>query len=251
MGRDLIDPASFVIVRLFAGAIALLLLTGWRRALSAGSWASAAALAAYAIAFTLAYVRVDAGVGALLHFASVQVTMIGWGTVKGERPTVRGTAGLALAFTGLIVLTAPGVTAPDVVGTLLMLAAGAAWGVYSLHGRLVTAPTAGTAGNFVLALPLVLVALLPVRPERLPSGEGVVLAVLSGAVASGLAYAAWYAAVARLAAWRAAIVQLSVPVITAIAAVPLLDETLSWRLAIASAAVIGGVGMALSRPSGA
>ena len=250
MGRDLIDPASFVVVRLFAGAVALVVLTGWRRAVAAGSWASAAALAAYAISFTLAYERVGAGVGALLHFASVQVTMIGWGMVKGERPTARGAAGLALAFTGLIVLTAPGVTAPDVVGTLLMLGAGAAWGVYSLHGRLATAPIAGTAGNFVLALPLVLVALLPAFPQRLPSGEGVVLAVLSGAVASGLAYAAWYAAVARLAAWRAAIVQLSVPVITAMVAVPLLGETLSWRLVIAGAAVIGGVALALSRPAG-
>ena len=253
LDRHAIDPSSFLLVRLATGALVLAPLAGFRTSLRAGSWASALTLAVYGITFTLAYVRLGAAVGALLLFGSVQVTMIGWGMLRGERPTRRGLTGLALAFVGLIVLTAPGVTAPDTLGALLMIVAGVMWGIYSLHGRTAGSPLASNAGNFLLTIPLAaagLVALaltppLAIVPRLFIRGEGLLLAVLSGAVGSGLGYAAWYAVMPKLTAWRAAVVQLLVPVIAAAGGVTLLGETLTWRPLLAGAAVIGGVALAV------
>lgn len=236
-----IDAASFVTVRVASGAAMLALLAGWGRAMAAASWPSALALSVYALAFTFAYLRIEAGIGALLLFGSVQATMIVWALVRGERPSVAGWIGLALAIAGLLVLTAPGLTAPDLPGAALMMAAGAAWGVYSLRGRGSRAPLAGTAGHFILSVPLVLAALALTRPGTYVTGRGLLLAAISGSVTSGLAYAAWYAALPSLTAWRAAIVQLGVPVVTALAAALILGERLTPRLAIASAAIVGGV----------
>lgn len=236
-----IDASSFVIVRVASGAVVLALLAGWRSAMTSASWPSALALGGYALAFTFAYLRIEAAIGALLLFGSVQATMIVAALARGERPSATGWAGLALAIAGLLVLTAPGLTAPDLTGAVLMLAAGAAWGIYSLRGRGSRAPLAGTAGNFILAVPIVLAGLLLMRSVTYVTTRGLLLAAISGAVTSGLAYAAWYAALPSLTAWRAAIVQLSVPVVTAFAAAVVLDERLTLRLAIASAAIIGGV----------
>jgi drug/metabolite transporter (DMT)-like permease len=236
-----IDAASFMMLRLGAGALALGAITGLRAAGSAGSWTSAAALAAYAFGFTFAYIRIGASVGALLLFGSVQATMIGWGLMRGERPGRAEWLGLALSVAGLVVLTAPGLSAPDAIGSVLMIGAGAAWGIYSLRGRGGGSPLLATAGNFIRALPIALLFALPMRPDVFVSARGVLLAVISGSAASALAYIAWYTALPRLTAWRAAIVQLSVPVITAFGASLLLGEGITPRLAAAGAAIIGGV----------
>ncbi|HEY8535430.1 MAG TPA: DMT family transporter [Vicinamibacterales bacterium] len=236
-----IDASSFVIVRVTSGAAMLALLAGWRSAMRSASWPSAAALGGYALAFTFAYLRIEAAVGALLLFGSVQATMIVAALARGERPSVAGWAGLVLAIAGLLLLTAPGLTAPDPAGAVLMIAAGMAWGVYSLRGRRARAPLAGTAGNFILAVPIVLVGLPLISTSFYVTNRGLLLAATSGAATSGLAYAAWYAALPFLTAWRAAIVQLSVPVVTALAAVAILDERLTLRLVLSSTSIIGGV----------
>ena len=209
----------------------------------------AVALATYAVAFTAAYTRIAAGAGALLLFASVHVTMFVRGWLGGERPSTAGITGTALAVVGLGVLTAPGLSAPDTVGAVLMVIAGVSWGVYSLRGRSSADPLATTADNFLRAsamtVPLVVVGL---QVGRIPAPQwttsGLILAVLSGAVASGLAYAAWYAALPRLAAWRAALVQLAVPVVTALAAALVLNEAMTMRLLAALALVVGGLWLA-------
>jgi drug/metabolite transporter (DMT)-like permease len=242
-----IDPSTFMVVRLVSGALTLAAIAGWRAGAAAGSWRSALALAVYALAFTFAYLRIGASIGALLLFGSVQGTMVGWAVVRGERPTARGWLGLALALVGLVVLTAPGLTAPDTTGAMLMIVAGAAWGSYSLRGRRVESPLLATAGNFLRAVPLAFMVVALSRHDMLVTGRGLLLAFISGSVASGLAYAAWYVALAHLTAWRAAILQLSVPVITAGGAAVLLGEGLTLRLAVAGAAIVGGV--VLSIPS--
>jgi drug/metabolite transporter (DMT)-like permease len=249
-GGQLIDAASFTTVRLVSGALVLgvlLRLRGGRY--QGGSSGSALALFAYAAGFSLAYVRISAGVGALLLFGCVQATMLGTGLVRGERPRPLEWAGLLLALGGLVALTAPGATAPDLAGAALMAGAGVAWGVYSLRGRGSTDPLAATAHNFLLSVPLTLAlsavgAAVQVAPHA--TARGVVLAVASGAVASGVGYSLWYAALPHLTATRAAIVQLSVPVIAATGGVLLLDETVTARLVGAGAALLCGVMLALA-----
>jgi drug/metabolite transporter (DMT)-like permease len=250
----LVDAATFTAVRIGTGAAALALLALARRPraeLAAGSWASAALLVAYALPFTYAYIRISAGVGALVLFGAVQLTMIGWGVLRGERPRPLEWLGLALAFAGLAALTLPGATRPDPLGVTLMVLAGIAWGAYSLRGRGARDPLGATAGNFLrgapLALaPLALAALWPGRagaPHATPAG--LALAAASGALASGVGYTLWYAALPGLTALRAALVQLTVPVLAAAAAVVLLDEPATARLALAGAAVLGGLLVAI------
>jgi drug/metabolite transporter (DMT)-like permease len=243
LGGGHLDPASFTLIRLVTGALTLALLVRLRGRPVDGreSWASALWLVGYAITFTLAYVRIGAAVGALLLFGAVQVTMIGSGLVRGERPARIDWAGAALALGGLVVLTLPGLTAPDVIGATLMLAAGVCWGAYSLAGRTGADPLGRTARNFtrasVLAVPFLLLSLgsLDVTPT------GVWLAIASGSLASGVAYTLWYMTLPRLAAWRAAIVQLIVPVLTALAAAALLGEAITPRLVGATGLVAAGV----------
>lgn len=243
LGQDAIDAASFTLIRLGTGAAALALLLRARPAPAAerGSWTSALALAGYAVAFTFAYTRIGAGIGALLLFAAVQITMISVGLARGERPLGRDWLGLAIAMTGVAWLTMPGATAPDLPGAALMLAAGACWGGYSLAGRRSRDPLAATTGNFSRAALLAAPALLwAVDPAGLTT-MGVVLASVSGALASGLGYTIWYSALPALGAWRAAIVQLTVPILTGLAAALLLSEALTPRLLVASVLVTGGV----------
>jgi drug/metabolite transporter (DMT)-like permease len=245
----LIDAGSFTLIRLGAGALMLGLLVGLQdrgwAALRGGSLTSGLALFAYAAPFTFAYLRIGAAVGALLLFGAVQLTMFGWGIIKGERPSPRVWVGLVLAAAGLSVLLLPAATRPDVLGSMLMVGAGIAWGIYSLRGRAATNALASNARNFLLATPLaLLVALL--QSSRTTSPQGIALAAISGAVTSGLGYAAWYRALPHLPASAAAIVQLSVPVIAGLGAVVLLDERLSSRLVMATLLVIGGVALALA-----
>jgi drug/metabolite transporter (DMT)-like permease len=249
LGPERIDASSFTALRLGSGALTLALLTARSPRARDGSWASAAALFAYAIAFSFAYRLIPAGSGALILFASVQATMIGRELVRGDRPHAREWLGLAIALAGLLALTRPGLHAPDPLGAVLMAAAGVAWGVYSLRGRGATHPLAATADNFARSVPLALVPLiLPLAPLKL-SAVGVLLAVASGAIASGLGYVAWYAALRGLSGSRAAIVQLAVPPLAAAGGVLLLGEALELRLLVGGATILGGIALALSTPA--
>jgi drug/metabolite transporter (DMT)-like permease len=248
----LVDAASFTSIRLGSGALALFAL---RRASSrsssgsSGDFASAAALFAYALAFSIAYLRIGTGIGALILFGSVQTTMIGWALVRGERPAPAEWLGLAIAVAGLVILVFPGLQAPDPSGSLLMATAGASWGIYSLRGRRAVAPLAATAGNFARALPLALGASALAAATRGVSitGRGALLAAISGAVTSGLCYSVWYAVLPKLGATRAAIVQLTVPALAALGGVAILGETLQLRTALAGGAILGGVALAVVR----
>ncbi len=243
-----IDAASFTALRILAGAAALWLIVRLRHAApdGQGSWASAAALFVYAAGFSFAYLSLTAATGALLLFGAVQVTMIGIGLMRGERLHPGQWIGVALAAAGLVGLLLPGLSAPPLGGALLMIAAGVAWGVYSLRGRTGGDPTAVTAGNFVRACLPAAALSAAMLPWATIDAAGMGLALLSGAVTSGIGYAIWYAALPGLTATRAASVQLSVPVLTALAGVLLLAEPLSPRLLLASAAVLGGITLVIA-----
>lgn len=247
-GRE-IDPWTFTAVRLASGAGVLIVLTRFsdRGAKGRGSFLSALALYGYAGAFSLAYLSLDAGVGALVLFASVQATMLGWSTWSGARPSLRELGGFALAFVGIVVLARPGAQLPDPLGLGLMALAGVAWGVYTLRGRAAGAPLVVTRDNFVRALPLALAALGAAFAfgTLQASARGLALAATSGAAASGLGYSLWYLVLPRLTAVRAALLQLLVPVLAASLGLALLDERLSTRLAAAGPLVLLGVGWAV------
>jgi drug/metabolite transporter (DMT)-like permease len=240
-----IDAASFTTIRIVSGALVLWVIARMRDGTmtSAGSWSSAAALFGYAAAFSFAYIELSAAVGALILFCSVQVTMIGWGLWRGERIAARQAAGLSLAIAGLVGLLWPGLSAPPPGSAALMLAAGIAWGIYSLRGRRSGDPTIATAGNFVRAAAFAVVLSLVTLGGASVDAAGVLYAIASGALASGLGYAIWYTALPGLTATKAATVQLSVPVIAAAAAVVLLDEAITLRLVLGSAAILGGIAL--------
>ena len=244
-----IDAASFTAVRLVSGALVLALLVRLRggSAASQGDWPSGLALFVYAAGFSFAYLTLTAATGALLLFAAVQVTMIGVGLWRGERLAPLQMAGFAAACAGLVGLLLPGVQAPSWSGAVLMIAAGAAWGVYSLRGRGARDPLAITAGNFWRAavFSAVLSAVFLARTSA--DALGLALAVASGAITSGLGYAVWYTALRGLTATVASTVQLTVPVITAVGAVLWLGESLTLRLVLASVAVLGGVALVALR----
>lgn len=261
LGSELVDPVSFTAVRLASGALVLVplarLVSEPRAAAgSGGSWGSGLALFAYAIAFSLAYVTLDTGMGALLLFGAVQATMIGVGLRRGERPRAAEWLGLAAALGGLVYLVSPGIAAPDPKGAVLMLASGVAWGVYSLRGQRAGAPIAATAGNFarsamVLTASALALGLGGVEPIAAAEPAGIALALASGTLTSGLGYVLWYMALRGLTAARAAIVQLLVPLLAALGGAAVLDEPFTLRLAIASALILGGVALAVSpRASG-
>lgn len=243
-----IDAASFTALRIAAGAAALWLIVRWRQGATSGqgSWLSAVALFAYAAGFSFAYLSLTAATGALLLFGAVQVTMIGVGLARGERLLPGQWSGLALAAAGLVGLLLPGLSAPPLGGALLMVGAGIAWGVYSLRGRAGGDPTTVTAGNFLRACLPAAVLTAALLPWATIDAAGAGLALLSGAVTSGIGYAIWYAALPSLSATRAASVQLSVPVLTALAGVLLLAEPLSLRLLLASIAVLGGIALVIT-----
>lgn len=242
-----IDAVSFTSVRLFSGAVTLWLLTVLLRRSKAGrgSWISAGALFGYAALFSLAYLSLSAGTGALLLFGSVQVSMILIGLWRGERLDTLQIFGVLLAFGGLVVLMIPGWSAPPLGGALMMLGAGAAWGVYSVRGKGSGDPIAVTAGNFMLALPFTALLSLVAIPWASFDPLGIAFAIASGAITSGLGYALWYTVVPMLRATTAATVQLSVPIIVALGGVALLSEPITLRLILASAAVLGGIALVI------
>jgi len=251
LGRQLIDAASFTSVRIVAGAVVLGLITAprWRRAGPAPDWKAVAALSGYMVSFSFAYLTLTAGTGALLLFGAVQLTMFTRAVLDGERMSGLAWAGLAAALAGLVYLVAPGVTAPDPVGAVLMVIAGIGWGIYTLLGRGVADPLLTTAGNFIGAVPVaVLIGVVALGGVNL-TAAGVVLGVASGALASGLGYAIWYAALGGLRASQAATVQLSVPVIAAVGGAALLTEPFTARLGLAAAFTLGGIWLVLRQGS--
>jgi len=238
-----IDPISFTSVRLISGALMLAVLVLLRRTdiRRQGSWTSALALFVYAAAFSCAYVSLTASTGALLLFGAVQATMIGKGLWSGERFSVWQSLGLLLAAAGLVGLVLPGLSAPSPLGAALMVMAGVAWGVYSLRGRGASNASAATAANFLRTVPMT-VALSAVFGTNVHADNwGIAYAVASGALASGLGYAIWYQALPYLRTTSAATLQLSVPLIAAIAAVGLLGEDITLRLLLSSWAIVGGI----------
>ncbi len=247
LGAGSIDAASFTAIRLASGALVLLALAHGAPVRRAGSWGSALALFAYAAAFSFAYLRLTTATGALILFATVQATMIGWGVARGERPRPLAWLGFTLAGGGLVTLTLPGLAAPDPIGGGLMAIAGASWAIYSLRGRATVHPLAVTADNFARAVPMaaVLLVVIPLAGGH-ANVHGIVLAIGSGAIASGIGYSLWYAALPSLAATRAAIVQLAVPVVAAAGGGLVLGEPITLRLAAATVAIIGGIALVLA-----
>lgn len=246
-----IEALGYTGLRLASGALVLYAIVRFTRESAsaervvAGGWPAAAALFGYAIAFSLAYLMLDAGTGALILFASVQIGMLARAVAVGERPAPLEWLGLAVAFASLAYLLAPGLAAPDPLGAALMIAAGLSWAVYTLLGRASVSPLRDTAGNFIRCVPVALLLAVIGLWEFTPSLAGIVYAVASGALASGIGYAIWYAVLPLLTRTRAALVQLSVPVLAALGGVAFLAEPLTQRLVLASIGVIGGVALAL------
>jgi drug/metabolite transporter (DMT)-like permease len=241
------DAATFTTVRILSGALALWLIVRMRggRPCTSGSWPSALALFAYAAGFSYAYVSLPTATGALLLFGAVQATMIGYGLWSGERLGTRQIAGLICAFAGLVGLLLPGISAPPLPGSAVMLGAGISWGIYSLRGKNAGDPTCVTAGNFLRALPMA-AALSAVSPYgNLLDSSGFWYAAASGALASGVGYAIWYTALHGLKSTSAATVQLSVPVIAAAGGIVFLGEAVTVRLFVASTAILGGIALVI------
>ena len=249
LGQKAIDPISYTTIRLTSGAIMLFLIASLQRknggAILRGSWISAALLFLYAITFSFAYLSLSAGTGALILFGSVQVTMILFALRDGEHPQMMEWIGLGLALGGLVYLVFPGLAAPSWLGSALMMVAGIAWGFYSIRGRGSQNPLADTAGNFVYAVPMILALRLILFADIQFSIKGMMLAALSGALASGVGYVIWYAALRGLTMTRAAIVQLSAPVIAAWGGVLFLAEIVSTRLLLAGLLILGGIGLSV------
>jgi len=248
------DPASFTAIRLASGATVLVLLTRGRGKIPdqriGGNWQSAMWLFLYAVMFSFAYLRLTTGMGALILFAAVQLTMIGAAMRSGERPKPFQLFGVVTAFAGLAYLVFPGLSAPAPSSAALMALAGISWGMYSLRGRNQGDPLTTTSGNFLRALPFAIIfSALAIGGAKI-SRAGILCAVLSGALASGLGYAVWYAALRRLTALRAATVQLAVPVITALAGVAFLSEKLTLRLTVSAAAILAGITITLRTRAG-
>ena len=258
LGGQLIDPVSFTTLRLASGALLLVLLSrlwtepGGAEASDAqsvaGSWVSGLALFGYAATFSLAYVSLDAGVGALILFGAVQVTMIGVAFSAGERLSGLQWVGWLAAIGGLAYLALPGSAAPSLAGALLMCVAGIAWGVYSVRGKRVSRPVAMTAGNFARATPMALLASLLALSSLQMQPMGVALALLSGTITSGLGYVLWYRALPWLSTMQASVLQLTVPVIAAAGGIFLLAEQVSARLLLSGALILGGVALVITMP---
>jgi drug/metabolite transporter (DMT)-like permease len=242
-----IDAASFTTIRLISGALMLWLVVRMRSGThnGSGNWPSAFALFVYAAGFSFAYVSLSAATGALLLFGAVQATMIVHGIWAGERMQKLQLLGLVLALAGLVGLLLPGLSAPPVIGSLLMLGAGVAWGIYSLRGRGEGDPTRVTAGNFLRAVPIAAALSVIMFDRTSLDSAGFWYAVASGALASGIGYAIWYTALPALKAAKAATVQLSVPVIAALGGIVFLGEPLTLRLVLSSVAILGGIALVI------
>lgn len=245
---DHIDPATFTAVRLISGALALYLLSLRSGRKIRGSWAGGIALWAYAALYSFAYATLGAGTGALLLMGAVQLTMVGPGLWSGERLSRAQVAGWLMAAVGVLWLVMPGLAAPHPLGAILMILAGTAWGVYSLEGKaagFASDPINATAGNFLRSAPLAALSFLPFAPEARTDLLGVLLALTSGVLTSGLCYSLWYSVIPDLGALRAALLQLSVPILAGFGGILFLAEAPTVRLGISALLVLGGASLAL------
>lgn len=250
--RGLIDPASFSSLRLLSGVVALIVITAMlKRGVwpPGGSWRSAFYLAVYVVAFSFAYSSLSTGTGALILFGAVQLTMMASAIRSGERPKPVNWAGMIVAFSGLVYLVSPGISAPTPAGALLMGSAGVAWGFYSLRGRGSQTPLTDTAGNFLRAVPFAIAANLITNSSVSISWPGALLAIASGALASGVGYVVWYRALRVLSTSQASTAQLLVPVLAALGGVLILSEVLTTRLVLSSLLILGGVLLGIRRAS--
>lgn len=245
LGQNLIDAPGFTTVRIVSGAITLLIIFSFFKTGNAesikGNWLSAFFLFAYAICFSFAYNELTTATGALVLFGTVQATLIILALKNGERPSVFEWLGLTVAVGGLVYLVSPGLAAPPVFSAFLMMCAGISWGFYTIRGKGSANPLADTTGNFIRAVPFVLVSALPFIFQNNFSTSGILYAVLSGAIASGIGYAVWYAALKFHTATRAAVLQLAVPVFAAVGGIVLLSESVSARLLISAILILGGI----------
>jgi drug/metabolite transporter (DMT)-like permease len=250
LAEPAIDAMSFTAVRLISGALVLWLLT-LRRARGTPDeprdWFAVAVLCIYAIAFSVAYRSLGAGTGALILFGTVQLTMLAAGFRAGERFRPAAWVGLAAAVTGVAYLVSPGVRAPEPLGAALMAVAGVTWGLYSLRGRGSVSALLANARNFIGAVPFAALLALAAAESGHSTPRGVLLALVCGAVTSGLGYVIWYAALRGLAATQASVVQLSVPVIAAAGGLLFLAEPVTLRLGVSAAAVLGGIALVLTQ----
>ncbi|MBL4852556.1 MAG: DMT family transporter [Gammaproteobacteria bacterium] len=252
------DPAGFSVLRLASGAGALLLIVSFlnrsesrsiKWVLRAGEWRASVFLAIYVLGFSFAYITLDAGIGALILFSTVQLTMVLAALYQGERPSIIEWLGWLLAIVGFVVLVTPGASAPSLLGLSLMVIAGVAWAGYTLRGRGETQPLLATAGNFVLATGMVILPCLFLLEFEHLSWQGVALALVSGVIASGAGYAIWYAVLPYMTTVRAALVQLSVPVLAAVGGVSFIDEPISARFMLSCVLVLSGIALAIGYKS--
>jgi len=247
LGGSAIDASTFTIVRLLSGVIVLTVILNISKINSnsspstKGSWPASIALFLYAFTFSFAYVTLETATGALILFGSVQITMILLTIFSGNRLHISEWVGMAIAFAGFVYLVLPGVTTPSVIGFFLMTVSGIAWGVYTLKGRGSKSPIMDTAYNFLRTLPFVIILAIITMKYAHYSAEGILLAALSGGIASGIGYMIWYIALSGLSVTQAAVLQLLVPVIAAFGGIIFVSESISLRLAVSSAMILGGI----------
>ncbi len=247
-----IGAGSFAVIRLISGAVTLAAICALQSKRVSGSFKGGLSLLIYAGFFSYAYIALPAGMGAIILFAMVQITMLGWGLSQGERLSVQQWTGFVIAVAALLWLVSPSLEAPPLWAAAAMAIAGMGWGAYSLLGRSADDPTSATTGNFiwasVLALPLFGLSVL-VQPEPVPPVQGILLAITSGAITSGLGYVIWYQALKGLTATRAGIAQLTVPAIAALGGVIFLTEPITLRFSLSTLAILGGVALAVLTPA--
>ncbi len=248
LGNETIDASSFTVIRLLSGSLVLLIIITISRNTGSpgkGSWPASFMLFLYAITFSYAYIVLDTGTGALILFGAVQITMILLSFISGTRLHYTEWVGVLVAFTGFVYLILPGVTTPSVFGFLLMTIAGIAWGGYTLRGRGSKNPLRDTASNFIRTTPLVIILAIATINNSHYTAEGILLALLSGGLTSGIGYTLWYIALGGLSVTQAAVLQLSVPVIAAVGGVIFVSEAITSRLTISSIMVLGGILMVI------
>jgi len=245
LGDGAIDAASFTGIRLLSGIIVLAVILKITPtsgvSTSKGSWKASFMLFLYAITFSFAYISLETGVGALILFGSVQITMILVGLFSGNKLHYSEWLGVIVAFSGFVYLVLPDLTTPSLIGFILMSVAGVAWGFYTLAGKGTKNPLSDTAYNFIRTLPLVLILTAITFQYAVLSQKGILLAVLSGGIASGVGYTIWYIALGGLSTIQAAVLQLLVPVIATIGGVFFANEIFTLRLALSSLMVLGGI----------
>ena len=248
LGMKLIDASSFTIIRLLAAVIVLFLIVFSRnnneikaRITSKSSWLASLMLFVYASTFSFSYILLETATGALVLFSTVQITMILLSVMSGNRLHAVEWIGVVIAFSGFVYLVLPSITKPSAIGFFLMVIAGIAWGIYTVIGRSSKSPVMDTAYNFFRTIPLVLILLLFTYQTATYSSEGILLAVLSGGIASAMGYVAWYIALTGLSTIQAAVLQLLVPVIAVLGGIVFVSEIVTLRLLASAAMIIGGI----------